>query len=53
MLGNEELKKMIRELMSKGFITGGTTNTLGPVNTFGDFGKFRPPQPTIGVDGGI
>ena len=57
MLGNEELKKMIRDMMLKGVGVGtmGNTNTLGGTvnNTFGDLGKFRPPQPTVGVDGGI
>jgi hypothetical protein len=54
MTGNEELKKMLRDLMSKGISMGGTgTGTAKPLNPYGDFGKFRPPIPSIGVDGDI
>jgi hypothetical protein len=54
MTGNEELKKMLRDLMSKGISMGGTgTVSSQPMNPFGDFGKFRPPIPSIGVDGDI
>lgn len=50
MSGNEELKKMIRELLTKGFIGGGTTDSKGG-NSFEDYGRFRPPVPHVGVDG--
>jgi len=56
MTGNEELKKMLRDLMTKGLsmngsLSGGVTTNQG--NNFGDMGRFRPPIPSIGVDGDI
>ncbi len=54
MTGNEELKKMMRDLMSKGVsMTGISSGTMQPLNPFGDYGKFRPPLPSVGVDGDI
>ena len=52
MSGNEELKKMIRELLTKGFIGGSTGDSKGG-NPFEDYGRFRPPVPHVGVDGQI
>ena len=56
MTGNEELKKMLRDLMIKGLNVSngsGAGLSLGITNPFGDFGKFRPPLPSVGVDGDI
>ena len=60
LLGNEEMKKMLQELLSKGFITSGSfmpamtgnINT-GTGNNFGEFGDFKPPLPQVNVDGDI
>jgi len=52
MTGNEELKKMLRDLMTRGVAVGdGASGTT--LNTIGDFGKFRPPLPSVGVDGDV
>lgn len=54
--GNEELKKMIRELLAKGFTIAGDGTvkaTTGSVNTYGDLGQFRPPLPSVGHEGDI
>ena len=53
MSGNEELKKMIKELLTKGFISGGSMEGGKSINPFEDYGRFRPPQPSIGADGQI
>jgi len=46
----EQLKKMLRELLTKGFqtTTGGVDSRYG----FGE-GRFRPPVPNVGFDGEI
>jgi hypothetical protein len=51
--GNEELKKMIRELLTKGIMAPGLDGKTQSINVYGDFGNFRPPIPTVGVDGDI
>ena len=57
MSGNEELKKMVRELMTKGFITvaaDGQPSKQGISNAYtGDLGRFRPPVPSMGHDGDV
>ena len=56
MSGNEELKKMLRDMLAHGFsgsLAGGHMPLAQTQNSYGDFGKFRPPKPTVGVDGDI
>jgi len=50
---NEDIKRMIRELLSKGFTTGEGGISMGPKYDFGGSGKFRPPVPNVGFEGEI
>ncbi len=54
MSGNEELKKLIKDMVAKGINlnTGGSGQPVQN-NTFTDLGRFRPPIPSVGVDGDI
>ena len=57
MSGNEELKKMLRDMLAHGFSgsvgAGGHMPLAQTQNPYGDLGRFRPPIPTVGVDGEI
>ena len=54
MTDNEELRRMIKELLTKGLSFNGTTGAAGPTYDFGaNSSKFRPPVPNQQVDGDI
>ena len=56
MTGNEELKKMLRDLMTRGVSLGDGALPVGAGSTlsaFSDLGRFRPPLPSVGVDGDV
>lgn len=54
MTDNEELRRMIKELLQKGISLGGTQTGGGATYDFGAAsGKFRPPVPNQQVDGDI
>ena len=55
MSGNEEVKRMLRDIQAKGLSAG--PSMMGSKQSesapFADYGRFRPPVPTVGVDGDI
>lgn len=55
MSGNEELKRMLRDIQAKGLSAGGPVTIGGKQSSpsYADFGRFRPPVPSVGVDGDI
>ena len=54
MTGNEELKKMLRDLMTRGVSLGDGALPVGStLSAFSDLGRFRPPLPSVGVDGDV